>query len=716
MRALKFIVLALALSILIPQVASAEDLGAMRTTLIERGVYIYTQDEGQWFDARANFPLREGDALWAASDGRAEINIRGGTYVRMDHETMLEVLQVGRFLESEDNMVRLFMEEGSLYVNNERSGYDFIQIESGFSSVRMPEGAVAIIQADRDGTSRVSVLKGYVYSQSTGGGIRLRAGSSAVIGEDLYASISPLGEPTAWERWNRDRDKELSGVYASTRYLPSELHDYAYDFDEYGSWVYVREYGHVWRPSLSISVSLGWAPYRHGRWRWRHGHYVWISYERWGWAPYHYGRWAHVGGIGWCWVPPARGAVYWGPGYVAWVYTSGYVGWVPLAPYETYYGYGYYGPYSVNIIDIDIHKTVIKNVYVNAGVKDATTVVARDSFLRGRDKTVRPPKGMFAKGREGVGPPPDFRPDREGKPVKRDLDIYREAAPGKATRRPAAEPGVSAATRPEPPGHVKPEKMGPEPGARPERQGPQMPFETPTRGKKAEPERESGRPEVIGPSGEKQRERVITPPRPSQPERGREREVTPPTERERVITPSRETAPGRTEMPSPPGRMEAPSRPTAPSRETAPGRMEAPSRPTAPSRETAPGRMEAPSRPTAPSRETAPGRMEAPSRTTTPSRESTPSRMEAPGLSTTPMRRSTPSRMETPSKTKAPSGQTGPPAPPSPPATGGKSTTAPSKSGVKAPAPKAEPEETPGTEGEETMNPSYDKGRGRDKK
>jgi len=49
-----------------------------------------------------------------------------------------------------------------------------------------------------------------------------------------------------------------------------------------------------------------------------------------------------------------------GPGFVGWIVTPGYVAWVPLAPGEVYYGYGYYGPGSVNITAININ-TVVAN-------------------------------------------------------------------------------------------------------------------------------------------------------------------------------------------------------------------------------------------------------------------------------------------------------------------------------------------------------------------
>lgn len=102
-----------------------------------------------------------------------------------------------------------------------------------------------------------------------------------------------------------------------------------------------------------------------------------------GGVPYHYGRWIYSSRYGWLWVPPRRGFVYWGPGYVGWVYTPDYVCWVPLAPYETYYGYGYYGPYSVNILQVkNINVTNI--VFVNAKVLNGYTVIEKKHFVSGK--------------------------------------------------------------------------------------------------------------------------------------------------------------------------------------------------------------------------------------------------------------------------------------------------------------------------------------------
>ena len=151
----------------------------------------------------------------------------------------------------------------------------------------------------------------------------------------LLARIDPLDQ---WEQWNRRREQEFgpspSGI--ATVYLPDELGAYSSDFERNGKWVYEQEYGYIWTPTVIIAKD--WSPYRVGRWVWMRGDYVWISYEPWGWAPYHYGRWAFVNNRGWCWVPPARSDVYWGPGSVGWIHTPTYISWVPLAPREIYYG------------------------------------------------------------------------------------------------------------------------------------------------------------------------------------------------------------------------------------------------------------------------------------------------------------------------------------------------------------------------------------------
>ena len=79
-------------------------------------------------------------------------------------------------------------------------------------------------------------------------------------------------------------------------------------------------------------------------------------------------------------VPPVPRVIFWHPGAVAWHIGPNYVSWVPLAPGEIYYGYRYYGPYSVNLNRPNL--SIPRNIFVNAKVKDAVVTLPKDSFFK----------------------------------------------------------------------------------------------------------------------------------------------------------------------------------------------------------------------------------------------------------------------------------------------------------------------------------------------
>lgn len=364
--------------------AFANEIGRARLSLIKGDVLVLTPDTGdEWFAASVNLPLLSGDRIWVPPDGRAEIQFIGRTYLRAEENT--EVSIVRSVWDSDSRVIQVRVPEGRVYINYRvPAGRDSVfQVDAPLVSVTAYDHARYDIQVRDDGYSEVSVYSGSVYVESPSGRIKVARGNMISIGSDDYAEIFPLGQRSEWVRWNESRDSLVSRYRESSRYLPAELDVYSSDLDEYGTWIYVRDYGYAWRPTVVVS---GWAPYRHGRWVWLRGDYVWISYDPWGWAPHHYGRWAFRIGIGWFWVPPAVGAVYWSPGFVAWIYTPTYVSWVPLAPREIYYGYGYYGPYSVNLTKVNVKNITVTNVYVNSRVNNAVTIVHRDTFLTGRQK------------------------------------------------------------------------------------------------------------------------------------------------------------------------------------------------------------------------------------------------------------------------------------------------------------------------------------------
>lgn len=389
---------------LLPTIAYSSTLGSSRISLIQGDVQVQTEDTREWVPASINMPLVEGDRIWVPEGGRTEVQLRDGTFLRLDENSALEILIV------EKDSFQFYLTEGRAYINFKGLKGNFLQIDTPVSSVRAYDRSLYRVDVTREGDTEISVYQGSVNAESRDGSTWIDAGKMLSLREGNYAELAPLGPPDEWERWNRQRDQKLIIQRPPSRYLPEELYPYANDFEGNGSWVYATGYGYVWRPTVVVSV--GWAPYRIGRWVWVRGDYVWISYEPWGWVPYHYGRWAFVTSIGWCWVPPPRGAVYWGPGFVGWVYTPTYVSWVPLAPGEIYYGHGYYGPHSVNITNINITNIQVqKVVYKNIHIQNAVTVVHHDTFVTGRKVEVKVRENPFLKEKINIGRP-DIKPEK----------------------------------------------------------------------------------------------------------------------------------------------------------------------------------------------------------------------------------------------------------------------------------------------------------------
>jgi hypothetical protein len=354
MKIFKAVIISIAV-LLLPAYAISSNSGYMRISLIEGDVQIKTQEAGDWGLASINGPVEEGDQIWVPEGGRLELQLNTGTYIRLDQDLAIEILAM------DEGSSQFYLSQGHAYVYYNAPAGSVIQVDTPDASTRAFDRAVFRIDIPDEYTD-VAAYNGYVETENRIGRTRINAGEMLSIGQNTDGEIAPMGPPDEWEEWNKDRnDRILERRGVSYGYLPPKLREYSYDFDSYGRWVDVPEYGRCWTPTVAAGVN--WAPYREGRWIWIGGNYVWLAYEPWGWAPYHYGRWVFARGIGWCWVPPAVGAAYWGPGYVGWVRTADYVAWVPLAPGEIYYGRGYYGPHSVNIINININEVRITRIH-----------------------------------------------------------------------------------------------------------------------------------------------------------------------------------------------------------------------------------------------------------------------------------------------------------------------------------------------------------------
>ena len=95
------------------------------------------------------------------------------------------------------------------------------------------------------------------------GSTHLQQGQDAIIrgtSTDAQYKTSDAPPKDEWDRWNNDRDHTIQSAqswsHTDRYYTGSE------DLDAYGHWGNIPDYGPVWYPS----VSVGWTPYRAGRW------------------------------------------------------------------------------------------------------------------------------------------------------------------------------------------------------------------------------------------------------------------------------------------------------------------------------------------------------------------------------------------------------------------------------------------------------------------
>ncbi len=401
---LRIVLIGLLFILSIPNWSPAGVIGPARIRFIDGDVMFRTPETAEWLPASVNTPLDEGDAVWCPEGTKAEIQLSDGTIVRLDSDSQLGLLA------NEDGFTHLHLANGKLYLRTAQNiGKNSLQIDADDTTV-LPEARTRLrIDLLPNSQEDVAIFKGSAYVEGSGNRTKVRAGEHIAL-EDGHSEILPLNPPDKWENWNIERDRSQSSSAKADTYLPDELRNHSYELNAYGTWVRVPEYGMVWRPNVVASGE--WAPYRNGRWIWRGNDYVWISYENWGWVPYHYGRWAVVSGLGWFWVPPVRGDVFWGPGYVGWYRTGSHIGWTPLAPGETFYGYGHYGRHSVNIANTSTNVNSMTITYRNRTFSGGLTVLQHNDFLKGRTAPLQPAAGVSAAVAVSVGSP-RVQPQRE---------------------------------------------------------------------------------------------------------------------------------------------------------------------------------------------------------------------------------------------------------------------------------------------------------------
>ncbi|KJR43020.1 prolin-rich exported protein, partial [Candidatus Magnetoovum chiemensis] len=398
-KKIKSIKIALILFLLLfPQIVYPDyDLGSVYLNEIDGDVQIKSESLGQWFPASINTPLIEGDSLWIPDNAKLSLMLSSGSFVRAASNSTVQIIH------KSSQASQFYIPEGQVYVNFKPAGTDMIQVDSPNTSLRCFERAVFTVTVTNKNETEIRVLLGQVLAETQSGKTTINSGSTLYMSSQSYASLYPNGNYTAWESWNRDRDLRVETSASGQSYMPEELNHYSYTLSNNGKWMIDNDYGYVWTPNAAYTV--GWSPYSVGKWTWIGDDYIWISYEPWGWLPYHYGRWIFLNKSGWCWTPPKPGQVHWGPGFVGWIYTPKYVAWFPLGPKHVYYGFGYYGPNSLNIgkntVSVYNADSIYKDIFSNKGV----ILVSAGDFISGNYRPLNSITNPFKAGDVYFGRP-----------------------------------------------------------------------------------------------------------------------------------------------------------------------------------------------------------------------------------------------------------------------------------------------------------------------
>jgi hypothetical protein len=292
-----------------------------RLNYINGNVFIQRAAELDYEEGMANMPITEGDRM-GTTEGRAEIYMGRGKYLRLDQHTKMDFLSLPNPV---NDLTRIQIWRGNIFfsimsLKKEKS----IEIHTDDASLYVLEAGLYRIDV-RGEETEIFVFRGLLEAAGETGSVLIRDAQrmEAVDGHFLGrpSGFAAMTEDS-FNRWSEGREIEVRKRMAQ-RYLPAELEDFEYELAYYGKWTYVFPYGPVWIPG---GITTDWRPYWHGRWMWLPVcGWTWLPNEPWGWATVHYGRWNWSAGFGWHWIP----TTVWGPGWVHWYSGYDYVGWAP---------------------------------------------------------------------------------------------------------------------------------------------------------------------------------------------------------------------------------------------------------------------------------------------------------------------------------------------------------------------------------------------------
>lgn len=421
---------------------------AGRVSAAEGDVQIWRAEEdadGDWDLAQINDVVTIGTGLYTGANGRTEFRVGPNTF-------RLSSGSRGGFSQLDYAGAVFNLEHGSLNVrlaSPDHGELAAVTIDGTRVDLAGP-GVYRIDAGDGGGQARISVFSGQAAVQAGANGVNVASGQALVFGPGLSSINYEQASATSFDQWALGRDERYREVRSAQYVSPYMTGSEELDF--HGDWIPDANYGNVWVPRV---VPTGWAPYRHGQWRWvRPWGWTWVDHAPWGFAPSHYGRWVTIGDR-WGWWPGGYVAQpVWAPALVGFVGGSSFsvgfgsplVGWYPLAPWHRYRPHYPHNPRYVTIIN----QTIINNPprgHPPHRNHEGATMVPGPRFRDPVMKVALPIRSDLA-ALQPMAPPP--KNTGQIRKVADDTMVRRPAQVQAAPKVPASAPASAAAPVPTP--------------------------------------------------------------------------------------------------------------------------------------------------------------------------------------------------------------------------------------------------------------------------
>ncbi len=282
-----------------------------------------TADE-DWSYAPTNTIVLPGDTLWVDKRGTLEVELAGGSFLRLADGSKVEVVQLAPHV-----LLRAW--QGSFYIHRLRRSTGTVTLATPACEVLASPDSLARVDIVGDGSTTVSVRWGQVTVQAANEQVSITEGRRVFVDAGLLPSAPVFFDRTAeddFDIWNRERVRLLAigEDPARTPVKLSRMPIGIYDLAPYGEWVYIESVPY-WRPTLVVN----YVPYREGHWSFVAGiGYVWVETYPFSYVTTHYGRWWCHPTYGWVWT--YRDA--WAPAWCATVRYGPYLVWSPLDPFD----------------------------------------------------------------------------------------------------------------------------------------------------------------------------------------------------------------------------------------------------------------------------------------------------------------------------------------------------------------------------------------------